>query len=508
MPPKVTLTVTQGALAGQAFVFDERTSCIIGRADDCTPKLPNDEQHKTISRHHCLLDINPPDIRIRDFGSLNGTYVNGTKIGQRERGQTAEEGAQGSFSEHDLKAGDEIKLGSTVLQIAIFVPTLCAECGAEILEERKAQALRAPGVYQCEACRRRAEQARRPEPPKPKPKVCAACGKEVSREVGDRQGEFLCASCRSDPAKIIKLLLEMAKRGDQQLQSIQGYTLLRELGRGGMGAVYLARHDRTGEQVALKVMLPQIAADERAKSLFLREVENTRSLKHRNVVQLGDSGCVNGTFFFTLEFCEGGSVDKLMQQRGGLLQVDEATEIILQALDGVQYAHSAEIPQVKRADGSYGPGRGLVHRDLKPANIFLAGAGRSRSAKVADYGLAKAFDTAGLSGQTRTGTISGTPVFMPRQQVVNFKYAKPEVDIWAMAASLYFMLTGAFPRDFPRGKDPWQIVLQTDPVPIRKRNPAIPKKLAEVIDHALVDRPQIQFKTAADLKRALGGALR
>lgn len=507
MPSKITLTVTQGALVSQAFVFDERTTCIIGRADDCIPKLPNDEQHKTISRHHCLLDINPPDIRVRDFGSLNGTYVNGTKIGQREKGQTAEEGARGSFPEHDLKEGDEIKLGSTVFHIGVFVPALCAECGAEIAEDRKAQAQLTPGLYQCETCRRKAEQARRPAPAPPKPKVCAGCGKEVSREVGNRQGEYLCAACRSDPIKIMQLLLELANRGEQHLQSIQGYTLLHELGRGGMGAVYLARHNRTGEQVALKVMLPQIAADERAKALFLREVENTKALKHRNIVQLRDSGCANGTFFFTLEYCDGSSVDRLMKQRGGTLGVDEAGEIMLQALDGIQYAHTAEVPYVKQADGTFGRGRGLVHRDLKPANIFLAGTGRSRVAKVADYGLAKAFDGAGLSGQTRTGTISGTPVFMPRQQVVNFKYAKPEVDVWAMAASLYYMLTGYVPRDFPKGKDPWQIVLQTDPISIRKRDASIPKKLAEVIDLALVDKPSIQFKTAAEFKRALEGAL-
>ncbi|MBV9125107.1 MAG: FHA domain-containing protein, partial [Planctomycetes bacterium] len=83
MPAKVILQVTKGKLQGQEFVFDERTTCILGRADDCNPRLPNDIHHAAISRHHCLLDINPPDIRVRDFGSRNGTFVNGSKIGQR-----------------------------------------------------------------------------------------------------------------------------------------------------------------------------------------------------------------------------------------------------------------------------------------------------------------------------------------------------------------------------------------------------------------------------------------
>lgn len=81
MSAKVILTITKGNLKGQKFEFDSRTTCIIGRADDCYPKIPDDEYHRTISRYHCLLDINPPNIRVRDFGSKNGTFVNGQKIG-------------------------------------------------------------------------------------------------------------------------------------------------------------------------------------------------------------------------------------------------------------------------------------------------------------------------------------------------------------------------------------------------------------------------------------------
>ena len=144
---------------------------------------------------------------------------------------------------------------------------------------------------------------------------------------------------------------------------------------------------------------------------------------------------------------------------------------------------------------------------MKPQNLFLSRSGSGDVAKVGDYGLAKAFDLAGLSGQTATGAIGGTPVFMPRQQLINFKYAKPDVDVWAAAASFYFMLTGQAPRDFPEGKDPWQVVRQTAAIPIRQRDPGVPKKLAEVIDLALIDRPAIHFRTAAEFKQALESAL-
>jgi serine/threonine protein kinase len=92
---------------------------------------------------------------------------------------------------------------------------------------------------------------------------------------------------------------------------------------------------------------------------------------------------------------------------------------------------------------------------------------------------------------------------MPRQQVINFKYVQPEVDVWAMAASFYAMVTGYVPRDFPLGKDRWQVVLQSAPVPIRQRNRAIPARLADVIDLALVDQPDFHFKTATAFKQAL-----
>src|SRR5207245_2216012 len=138
--------------------------------------------------------------------------------------------------------------------------------------------------------------------------------------------------------------------------------------------------------------------------------------------------------------------------------------ITLQALEGLEYGHQATIPFVKLKGGGDGPGHGLVHRDLKPANLFLTGWGSSRLVKIGDYGLAKAFDETGLSGGTRTGDVAGSPAFMCRDQVIDYKRAGTVVDVWALAASLYNMLTGHIPCDFPKGKDPWLAVLESDPV--------------------------------------------
>jgi serine/threonine-protein kinase len=507
MPAKITLNVVEGKLQGQKFVFDERTTCILGRSKDCQPQLPDDEDHNTISRQHCLLDINPPDIRIRDFGSLNGTHVNGTNIGQREKGMTPEEGALLKFTDHNLKHGDRLELGDTVFQVDVHVPAVCADCFAEIPEEQRSWLELAPGVARCAACRKKAEEAKIEKIPGAIARVCSQCGKDVSREMGEnRQGQFICATCKADPYQLMRHLLELARSRPAGLPAIQGYKIVRELGKGGMGAVYLVQHETTGDQVALKVMLPQVPVDDRAKAAFEREIECTKALSHPNVVRLHDWACSNGSFFFTLEFCEGGSVDRLMNARGGVLPVDEAVGITLQALAGLEYAHQAEVT-MKLSNGTSRSVKGVVHRDLKPHNLFHSGSGSSRIAKVADFGLAKGFDSAGLSGQTRTGAVAGTLGFMPRQQIVNFKYAKPEVDVWAMAASLYFMITGAVPREFPKGEDPCDVILRTSAVPIRKRNAKIPAKLAKVIDDALVDKPAINFKTVAELRRSLESAM-
>ncbi len=196
-----------------------------------------------------------------------------------------------------------------------------------------------------------------------------------------------------------------------------------------------------------------------------------------------------------------------MVGRGGKLPLDEALTIVLQALDGLAYAHTLEVPSVLPAGGAGGHTSGFVHRDIKPSNILLSGSGGARLTKVGDFGLSKAFDQAGLSGLTRTGSVGGTVAFMARQQIVSYKFAKPEVDVWAIAASLYNMLTGALPRDFPAGRDQIAVVLDSPAVPIRQRDRSVPRRLAAVIDEALVERPQIPIKSATELKWLLERAL-
>ncbi|UUO17176.1 serine/threonine-protein kinase [Dolichospermum heterosporum] len=448
MQSTITLTITTGKLSGKQYIFDSRTTCLIGRNDDCYLSIP-DQFDQRVSRYHCLLDINPPEIRIRDLGSLNGTYINNTKIGGRQSHQNAEEAAKLNFPEYDLQHGDHITVGDTILKITT---------------EIKQAVNQHPDI-------------KTPRFITPEPKA------------------------KTKLFDVIQKLIKLAIGGERNLKALLNYQIIKSIGKGGFGEVYLAQHSQTGKFVALKVMLPAVAGDENHVQMFLREIENMKALKHPNVVELLDYGYAENLFFLVMEYYEGGNVYDAMQQFGGKLYIDMALGIILQVLDGLIYTHNAEIPYVKLANGSFGKGKGLVHRDLKPHNIFLCNINGKLTAKIGDYGLAKSFDLAGLSGQTFTKMIGGTPGFIPRQQVLKFKNSQPDVDVWASAACLYNMLTGYVPRKFT--KDPFMDVLENDPVPILQRNGNIPKKLAQVIDLALIEKPQIHFDSAAKFKEAL-----
>ena len=119
MSAEVRLTIVQGLQEGKEFVFRQRVIGAIGRGEGCLLRLPGDLAHLDVSRRHCLLDINPPTVRVRDLGSRNGTYVNGMKIGQREHGLRAEAALACEMPERVLEDGDELRVGGTVFRVSI-----------------------------------------------------------------------------------------------------------------------------------------------------------------------------------------------------------------------------------------------------------------------------------------------------------------------------------------------------------------------------------------------------
>ncbi|BCM91949.1 serine/threonine-protein kinase PrkC [Abditibacteriota bacterium] len=506
MSATVTLEIINGPLQGKTFEFSERTRSVVGRGSDCSIAVP--ETHSFVSRHHCAIEISPPQISVRDIGSLHGTYVNQKCIGQRQKGMTPQEGARVPQADYPMSHRDELQLGverDFKMRVLLFETAHCAQCATPLPGLNRFEPAK-DGEFMCKQCQNQ-ENTKLQSLRGTGTSHCPVCGQDAPVPTGRRTDErIVCSKCHANPDAMIRHLLAQADIMTG-LNAIRDYELLQKIGKGGFGAVFLARHRRTNQKVALKVMLPDIAADAGGRLRFEREIENTRALNHPNVVSLFEEGRAHGIYFFTMGYCEAGNVSDLMKRRGGTLPVDEALFLMFQVLDGLHYAHYAPIPRVRLADGSYGPGVGLVHRDIKPCNLLLDGYGKSRVVKVSDYGMAKAFDKAGLTGITRPGSFAGSFHFMPRQQILEFGESLPEVDVWAATASLYYMLTGSPPRDFPPNVDPHAVVLQNAAVLIRQRNPALPKRLAKVIDEALVDYPAIGIRDIATLKKRLKGVV-
>ena len=334
---------------------------------------------------------------------------------------------------------------------------------------------------------------------------CMICGNALAAGRA-ADAARICLKCQMDPLAQLDFMLRLAIAGAEEVADIKGYRTISELGRGGMGAVFKVEEEASGEIFALKVMLSSknATADMRAK--FLREASLATQLKHPNILIHYSYGGSGDAFYMLQEICEGGSVDKLIDERGGKLPFELATDITLQILDALVYAHAKPV-ETDLANGTIETFNGIVHRDIKPGNFFLMDRSAHPTAKLADFGMAKAFESAGMTDFTRTGDFGGTPVFMPRQQITEYKYAEPDVDVWAVAASYYFMLTGCFPKDFGEKKDVWSQALKNPAVQIRKRDRSIDKRIAEVIDHALIERPAIGFSTALELKKAIEGAI-
>jgi eukaryotic-like serine/threonine-protein kinase len=402
MTPRVWLEVVAGPIRGRRFDFEAHDTFLFGRAPDCHAVLP--PQDTTASRHHFLLEVNPPSARLRDLGSLNGTWVNGTRHGGRGGVREPNPAAPRDLTGVDLQDGDQVRVGATIFAVHVL----------------------------------------------------GAAG-----SVGP-------APARND------------------VPEVPGYELGRLLGSGGMGDVYQARRSRDGQAVALKLTRAEAWMDAAARAIFLREIEVTARLKHPNIVALLDHGTSGDTFFFAMELCPGGSLAQTLERRGKPLTVDESLPLALATLHGLAYAHA----------------EGFVHRDIKPENVLLVDAALS-TAKLADFGLAKSFDQAGLSGLTATGEIAGTLYFMPREQLTSFRRLRPQSDVWSLGATIYHMLTQSYPRDFGPDRDPLQVILEGRIVPLRERAPHVPERFAAVVDRAVADELELRYADAGELLAAV-----
>jgi eukaryotic-like serine/threonine-protein kinase len=259
------------------------------------------------------------------------------------------------------------------------------------------------------------------------------------------------------------------------------YIIDRELGRGGMSLVYLARDVKHERFVALKTLRPEIAVA-LGHDRFLREIKLAARLQHPNILPVYDSGEAAGRLFYVMPFVEGESLrDRLVREPQ--LPLDDALQIAREVADALTYAHEHDV----------------VHRDIKPENIMLSGG----HAVVTDFGIARAISMAGGESLTHTGLAIGTPAYMPPEQVTGSKNVDGRADVYSLGCVLYEALAGQPPFTGPNA----QAVMarhSLDAVPrLKVVRGAIPDDLEKAIERALEKVPADRFQTGAEFSKAL-----
>src|SRR3989454_1088212 len=262
------------------------------------------------------------------------------------------------------------------------------------------------------------------------------------------------------------------------------YVIDRELGRGGMALVYLARDTRHERFVALKTLRPEIAIT-LGRDRFLREIKLAARLQHPNILPVYDSGDARGTLYYVMPFVEGESLrDRL--EREPQLPVDDALQITREVAEALGYAHDHDV----------------VHRDIKPENIMLSGG----HAIVTDFGIARAVSAAGGDKLTQTGLAIGTPAYMPPEQASGSGQVDRRSDIYSLACVLYETLAGQPPFTGPTA----QAIMarhSLDAVPrLKIVRDAIPDDLEVVIERALEKVPADRYQTSGEFVKALTAA--
>jgi serine/threonine protein kinase/tetratricopeptide (TPR) repeat protein len=278
-----------------------------------------------------------------------------------------------------------------------------------------------------------------------------------------------------------------AQRTPGPLPHVPGYEVLGELGRGGMGVVYKARHVRLDRVVALKMILAGAYAGAQECDRFRAEAQSAARLQHPHIVQIHEVGEHDGRPYLTLEFVDGGSLAQRLT--GAPFPAAQAAPLVHCLARAVQHAHE----------------RGVVHRDLKPANILLTAEGVP---KITDFGLARRLD--GDAAETRTGAILGTPCYMaPEQAAGRAGAAGTPADVYGLGAILYELLTGRPPFLAATALETLELVRDQEPVPPRRLQPRVPRDLETICLKCLQKDPGKRYASAAelaqDLERFLSG---
>jgi serine/threonine protein kinase len=320
------------------------------------------------------------------------------------------------------------------------------------------------------------------------------------RRLDDRSAESLnrhldsCPDCRrraaalsgpgDGPAPSPRVAVEDLIPG---LAENADYEVLRELGRGGMGVVYLARNRLLGREEVLKVVSGDLVDRSIVRERFLREIRNAAQLHHPNIVTAYSATRAGDRIVLAMEYVEGSDLAGEVKERGPL-PVALACHYIYQVAMGLQHAHE----------------RGMVHRDIKPANLILARQGTRATVKILDFGLAKATREVPLDGGlTREGQMLGTPDYIAPEQSLDAQKADIRADIYSLGCTFYYLLTGGPPFEAQSLYEILQAHHSRDATPLNLARPDVPAELAALVAKMMAKSPGHRFQTPGEVAQAL-----
>jgi len=265
------------------------------------------------------------------------------------------------------------------------------------------------------------------------------------------------------------------------------YEIKQELGRGGMGVVYLAHNKLMGRDEVLKVMGQHIMERPGVFDRFLREIRAVATLRHPNIVMAYHAFRLGNSMVFAMEYVEGLDLARMVKAKGPL-QVAYACNFVCQAARGLQHAHE----------------KGMVHRDIKPGNMMLSPKGDRATIKILDFGLAKVTREQKVDAAlTAQGQALGTPDFIAPEQIVDAQSADIRADIYSLGGTMYYLLTGRPPFQADSLYDMYQAHMSRDAAPLNLVRPEVPAELAALVAKMMAKDPERRFQTPAEVAEAL-----
>jgi serine/threonine protein kinase len=309
---------------------------------------------------------------------------------------------------------------------------------------------------------------------------------ELFPEASDRQDQQAAADKLVKAGLLTRYQAQMIQAGKHRGFFLGPYKILRPLGQGGMGTVFLAEHTSLARKVAVKVLPPDKAKDRLTLERFNREARAAAALDHPNIVRLHDISQGNGVHFLVMEYVEGTDLQSLMGQTGPL-HYAQAAQYVAQAAGGLQHAHE----------------KGFIHRDVKPANLMLTKTGGG--IKILDMGLARSFTDSrdSLTANLAEGDIAGTVDYLSPEQAMN-QPLDERSDIYSLGATFYSLVTGHPPFKGTTAQKLMQHQLKEPPSVSLKLSGRVPQALSDVISKMMAKKPGERFQSAADVVDALG----